>query len=464
MLSVFRRHLQRNSIIPKGSMVLVAISGGGDSLALLALLRAVAAEWGLKLMAAHLDHALREESAADADFVEALCRRWSIPLQRQRVDVAAFAAEKKVGLEEAGRTVRRRFLCDVAAANGCSLIALGHHRGDQAETFLLRLLRGSGASGLTAMRDLSLPFVRPLLPFSRAQLQQWLQQEGLVWRDDPSNEDHRFTRNRIRHQLLPLLATFNPQVEAQLAQTSACLALEEEYWQAEVEAHFEHLLLARQAEELSLSRPLWKSLHPALRRRLVRHALRVLRGTLAGIVATHIESVEALWLGGEAQAELHLPQAWVARRYDRLWLRRTPPVVLSPFAIEIEGAGCFKLPDGRRFEVCQVSASGGEAPEGVEFSCDEISFPLTLRTFQPGDRFFPAGAPGSKKLKALLIDARIEKETRRRLPLLVGEKVLWVAGWRRCEGSRPKRGEPAWSFRLVETVEDVMENAPDRCR
>ncbi len=428
--------------LPQGVGVLIALSGGGDSVALLHLLRQIAPRCCLQLRAAHLDHGIRAESARDADFVRQLCGELQVPLTVERLDVPQLARQRGQGLEEAGRELRREFLQRTARQQDCALIALGHHRGDQAETLLMRLVRGSGLTGLAAMRPRNGPFIRPLLTFSRRQIEEYLAAEDHDFVQDASNHDLYYMRNRIRHRVLPELGRLNPKLEESLAALSDRIALEEGFWQQETERALTTLRTVRDGE-LWLDRPALLALHPALRARVLRQALQELRGNLRGLGAVHIELLEKLLQGATPQAEAHLPAAWVARRYERLWLRAAPPQPATPFSVEITEPGEVSLPDGRSLQFSIEAAPRGETPLAVEFPAGEVTFPLTVRSFRPGDRFHPQGAPGSRKLKEYFIDAKIEREVRYRVPLVEGRQVLWLAGIARCqqwpcrEGSGP---------------------------
>jgi tRNA(Ile)-lysidine synthase len=438
MHDAFRRNLVH--LVTPGDRVLVALSGGADSVALLHLLHGLAPAFSFSLHAAHLDHGMRPESPRDADFVGKLCAELEISLTVERIDIPALAEGRRMGLEETGREARRDFLRRTAAEQGCRVIALGHHRGDQVETFLHRLIRGTALPGLAVMRPKSGPFIRPLLPFSREQILKYLAGRGLTHIEDASNRDLAFTRNRIRHELIPLLQTFNPRVEEHLARLSGRIALEEDYRQGE-EDRLLSALGRPGIEEVRLDRAGLAALHPALRARVIRRALERVRGDLRGISAVHIEDVGKMVTGGRSQAEIHLPGAWAACRYESLWLRQAPPPTPEPFAFTISGPGEYSLPDGRRLLVELVEEPQGETPAAVEFDASAVDFPLAVRSFRPGDRFRPAGMKGRKKLKDFFIDARIEKESRRRLPLVEAGEILWVAGVRRCSGRRPAHGK-----------------------
>ncbi|APG27445.1 tRNA lysidine(34) synthetase TilS [Syntrophotalea acetylenivorans] len=418
--------------LPKEVGVLIALSGGGDSVALLHLLLQLAPFFSLRIQAAHLDHGIRAESGRDVDFVQQLCSEWQVPLTVERLDLPKLARERGQGLEEAGHELRREFLQRTADALGCDYIALGHHRGDQAETLLMRLVRGSGLTGLAAMRPLNDRLIRPLLTFSRKQVEDYLEAIGQAYLQDASNEDLYYTRNRIRHRVLPELTELNPRLGENLVALTQRISSEEDFWQQEVK---ETLGAVRTMDDrgLWLNRPALLDLHPALRARVLRQALQEVRGDLRGIGAIHVEAMEKLLEGTKPQAEAHLPGAWAGRRYERLWLRPIPPIMAAPFTIEVRGPGEVLLPDGRRMVFSIEAAPQGETPVVVEFPAQLVPFPLTVRSFRPGDRFHPDGAPGSRKLKKFFIDAKIDRETRAAVPLLEGRQILWLAGLARCQ-------------------------------
>ena len=422
--------------LPRGARVLVGLSGGGDSVALLRLLREVAGDYPLQLRAAHLDHGLRPESSQDARWVEDLCASLQIPLTLERQDVAAMARSIGCGLEEAGRLARREMLARVAQRQGCDAVALGHQRGDQAETLLHRLLRGTSISGLAAMRYRQGLFIRPLLDWPRQELERYLRDCGQDYLQDASNQDPVFTRNRLRHQVLPLLHQFNPRLEQHLAALARRSAEEEDYWRLQVAAALEVLRLPAQGE-LRLARPGLAQLPSALGRRVLRQALGEVRGQTAGLDAGHLDDLLALVTAGPAQAELHLPQCWAGLRFEALVLRTSPPPAQALPRVQVEGPADYLLPDGRimRFEI--LATSRGESRNVVEYDFNTVKFPLQVRGFEPGDRIRLEGLGGRKKLKELFSEARIEQEQRRCWPLLVKNELLWVVGLRRCAGYSP---------------------------
>lgn len=439
----FRNHLAATGLIPRGCCVLAAVSGGADSVALLHLLYRVAPAAEFTLQAAHLDHALRPDSPADAAHVHTLCRDLGVPLVTARNDIAALARAGRGGTEQVAREARRRFLEETARQRGCAWIALAHQRDDQAETFLLRLLRGAGTTGLAGMRPAEPPYVRPLLPFARAELVDWLAAEGIAWREDPSNLDLTFARNRVRHELLPLLESYNPAIRVRLAELCRQLADDERDWTRRVDAELRRVAQFG-AEECRLPCAALAGVSPALAARLVRAVLVQVRGDLRRIEAAHIAAVLALAGSGRPQGEVHLPGAWVARRYATLLVRRSPPQVTIQPPLIIAAPGRYLLADGRRLHVTLADAPAGERAEAVEFCAHQVPFPLQVRGPQPGDRLRPEGMAGSKKLHDLFTDGRFTVEARRSAVLVCAAgELLWVAGVRRAAGRRPSRGSGA---------------------
>jgi tRNA(Ile)-lysidine synthase len=452
LLNRFRQHLDATGLVPPDSRGLVAVSGGADSVALLHLLHAVAKSRGLELHVAHLDHALRPDSPADAAHVRDLCAALGVPLTVTRIAVAALARAAGGGIEEAARDARRNFLRETAQAQGCAWIALAHQRDDQAETFLLRLLRGAGTTGLAGMRPVEGPFIRPLLPFSRGELIGWLAGQGIAWREDASNQDLAFARNRVRHELLPLLESYNPAVRLRLNELCRQLAEDEDDWSARVA-----LELARTAEltagECRLPCAVLAEASPAMAGRLVRAALKSVRGDLRRLDAGHIRAVLAMATGSRPQGELHLPGAWVGRRYQNLWLRRKAPGVVPQASFAIAGPGLYPLSNSRFLQVAFVAESRGEDSRSVEFAAAKVPFPLLVRAPQAGDRLQPQGLAGTKKLQDLFVDLKLTKEERAAAVLVLASgELLWVAGMRRCEGLRPVPSNPVLRLEFLDVV------------
>ncbi|MFK5926843.1 MAG: tRNA lysidine(34) synthetase TilS, partial [Desulfuromusa sp.] len=293
------------------------------------------------------------------------------------------------------------------------------------------LLRGSGQAGLAAMRIHLGLWWRPLLGCSREQILDYARHHELTWVEDESNSDPAFLRNQLRSRIIPQLLKINPNFNKQVAGLTQQFQLEEDYWQEQIEQQFAELVVSR-ADGLRLSRIALLTIHPALRMRILREALRQIRGDLQRIETIHLQAIEGLLTGQRSQAQLDLPECWVARRYEAIWFRDVVPVLPESFDLLLPILGEVELPDGRIIRSSLQDEQEGESSNVAEFSFAELPPLLQVRSWRPGDRFEPQGMVGHKRLKRFFIDSRVELEGRLRVPLLVvDEKILWVVGMRR---------------------------------
>lgn len=423
-----------------GETVVVAVSGGADSVALLDLLTQLDAEQ-LNLVVAHLNHGLRgAESDGDENFVAALAEGYGLTFVAKRVDVAAFAAKERLSLEDAGRKARYAFFDESARAHGATSIALAHHQDDQAETVLIRLLRGSGGSGLSAMASSAQKLRRPLLQVSRAEIERYLKLRGITWRTDATNADTAILRNSIRHELIPLLRRYNPKVSQRLAATAEILASDEELLEQLTSAAYQRLADCHGAAIAFSTEPLLREPR-ALRLRLYRRALQELRGDLMRIGTAHLEAIDRLAASTRPNARAKLPGAcFVSRCYDTLNFARSDLPAGVAWEHVVAGEGEHPLPRGGRLTVQRIPRP--HQPETASrlvayLSPEAAPFPWLLRSFAPGDRFIPLGMTGAQKIKDLFINEKIPPLMRSRIPLLVsGGEIIWVPGVRMGEKAR----------------------------
>ncbi|MBI1921055.1 MAG: tRNA lysidine(34) synthetase TilS [Geobacter sp.] len=432
MLKAVLAFIREHDLFRKGERVVVAVSGGADSVALLDILASLE-EYRLQLVVAHLNHRLRgTESDGDEAFVRDLAARYGIPCEVATEDVLALSRARKLSLEEAGRLARYRFFDSLAEKHDASAIALAHHADDQAETVLMRLLRGAGTGGLAGMAPKSGLYIRPLLHVRRADIERYLFSRGLSFRTDSSNRDAAFLRNRVRLDLLPLLSSYNPSIAERLADTGEILAADEAYL-AEISnerfsrlARFEGGALALSLEELAHE-------PRSLVLRLIRRAILDVKGDLRALSYRHIAAIERLLSSPRAHATLMLPGGVVVKKsYGTIRFSTFVGEAFVPYEMMIAGSGTYRLPGG--FELAIEPASPPSDWQGIGSRTAFIDpsaapFPWTVRTFRTGDRIRPMGVGGSKKVKDLFIDRKIPLDVRRRLPLLfAGEALLWVAG------------------------------------
>jgi tRNA(Ile)-lysidine synthase len=411
----------------QGEGLILGLSGGADSTALLDALAWLSKKQSFRLVAAHLDHGLRAESAEDAAACEELCARLRVPLRLGRADVKAHALRARTGLEDAARRERYAFLREVMRQERAVAIAVAHTEDDQAETVLLRLLRGSGATGLGAMRPRTRDILRPLLRVSRSEVLRHLAGRGLAWREDPSNRDLSLARNRVRHELMPVLAGFNPSIASTLARSARVLADEADFV-AEAGAELLERIRGEDASVLLLDRAALASAHPAVARAALRGALDR-QGGLAGISALHVERLlDLARRPGASGRRLPLPGDRIAVvRFGEIRLGpRLAPAL--PFAFPVGVPGDVRIPGG---PTLRIRASGGPARSGALQAVAALPAglaPLLVRTRRPGDRVFVGGRAVS--LKRFLLERRIPIEARPGLPLVAaGADILFVPGF-----------------------------------
>ncbi|MCD6334737.1 MAG: tRNA lysidine(34) synthetase TilS [Candidatus Latescibacteria bacterium] len=440
LLENVRDFMRRHRMAQSGEKVLVAVSGGADSVALLDILSRLQEELHIRLHVAHLNHGLRgSDSDEDARFVEALCSDLGMPFTAGRKDVRAFVREQGFSLEEGARIVRYRFLKDVAEQVGAARIATGHTADDQAETVLFRLLRGSGVKGLGGMHPVREErFIRPLLGVRRWEVEQYLTGRKLAFRCDRSNEDPAFTRNRIRRELLPLLRDrFNPNIVRTLVRAAAILRDEDDFAERETALALDRIAKKREKRKIVLDLPSFLEYHRALRRRLIRRIC----GELAqspGFEETERIMRLASGQGGMLRAASGIR---VQRARDALLFKlgETPAFRV---AVPIEGGIALPELEARLITSVFPRASSEESSWRSDATCaffdrDTLAGRLIVRNREPGDRIQPFGMKGHKKVKDLLMDRKIPRILRDEVPVLCdAEKIIWVIGMATHEACR----------------------------
>lgn len=445
LVTAVREAIRRHQMFLPGEKVVVAVSGGPDSLALLHLLWTLRGELGITLHVAHLDHGLRgEESRAEAEFVRDEAARLGVPATVVRTRVADLARERGLSIEEAGREARYRLYREVMAATGAARVALGHNRDDQAETVLMRFLRGAGTAGLAGIPPVRGGWiVRPLLTVSRAAIEGYCREQGLSPRRDPSNEQDRFLRNRIRRELLPLLESeYNPGLREALVNLANILRAEEDWCGRMAED-----VLARVAreEEGTIFLPVQAlgEAHVALRRRLVRLAAARLGPGGRGLTFEHVEQALALLAAGAGHSASLAGGVTAWREADAIALAIGDPEGASTdrFTYPMPVPGRVEVPEAGLWLNAEVRPVGaavhagdvnqGEGVQSAVVDADRMTAPLVVRNRRPGDRFWPLGLGAEKKLKEFFIDAKVPRRLRDRIPLVeAGGQVVWVVGYR----------------------------------
>ncbi len=465
--------IQENQLVSSQHCLLVAVSGGPDSVCLLNILVKLREELGIRLHVAHLNHQLRgTESEADAHYVSDLAHRLDIPAIIERRDVKAYQDQQHISLEEAAREVRYTFLAQAAKSIGANRVAVGHTTDDHIETILMHLIRGTGTKGLRGLQPSSLwqssgsslTIIRPLLSVSRRETADYCHTHQLMPRIDASNLSLSPLRNRIRYQLLPLLESYNPQVAEALLRTARIAGDDLAFLDEETTRQWGKIV-QKQGNTITLNKKRVLELPSALKRYLLRRAIEDLLGNLKDIESRHIEEIMDA-LTKPAGKRLSLPGGLVfSIEYSR-YLIGSDPAALSPFPI-LDAEFPLKLPGetvlpGWRVEATITSPSvakgkseGALAPsetmtplplnkgKGIKgiglrknlftayFDRDKTGDKLLVRPRQPGDRFQPLGMSQPKKLGEFMIDSKIPSAWRQRIPLVCSpHHILWVVGWR----------------------------------
>ncbi len=439
------RFIRNNHLVSSQQNLVVAVSGGPDSVCLLHVLVKLRRELDISLHVAHLNHQLRgSESEADAQYVTELAQRLSIPATIEQREVKAYQVQQRISLEEAAREVRYAFLDQVAESAGAGQVAVGHTVDDHIETILMHLVRGTGTRGLRGLQPYtpleylghSIAIVRPLLAISRRETASYCNRHQLEPRLDVSNLSLSPLRNRIRQQLLPLLKGYNPQVFRALLRTARIVEddlafLDEETTEAWCEVVQEH------GETLVLDKERFLQLPVALQRNLLRMSIEKLLGNLKDIEMRHIEEIMGV-LPKSAGKRIKLPGGLTfSIEYDKYLLGKDW-AALSPFPI-LDGEFSLKIPGGTQVPGWRIQADIVGREQMMEtddnlvayFDLDKAGSKLVLRSRQRGDRFQPLGMGMLKKLGEFMIDAKIPHAWRERIPVICSSHhILWVVGWR----------------------------------
>ena len=457
--------VERQALIPRGGRVVAAVSGGGDSVALLHLLAELAGRSLLTLAGvAHVNHRLRgPASDEDERFCRDLARRFGVPCLVESAAVADVARSRRVSVERAGHHVRHAFFARAAAELGAGQVALGHTIDDQAETVLLRLIRGAGAAGLSGMRPRAGVLVRPLLEVGRVELRRYLADGGIPFREDASNADLRVPRNRVRHELLPQLRTYSPRIVEALAR-QADIARADEAWLSRRANEAAAELVSQERGLVELDAAGLAALPPALARRVARDALARVEPRRREIGFDAIERVRRTAAGGPARTDL--PGCRVERAAGRVRLvprhGRTGPAPRPGFAYRLAIPGEIAVPEaGVRVRAEVVDAAAGAVADGGGRTALVAlpAAPLVVRSWRFGDRYRPLGLGGrSRKLQDLFVDRKVPRDERTRIPLVFDAdgRVVWVVGFGIGHDFRAGEGDESVLFLKVSGLGEIL--------
>jgi tRNA(Ile)-lysidine synthase len=432
-----RQFVRQHHLFQPGDRVLVAVSGGPDSVALLQLLRGLQATLGLSLGVAHFDHNLRgRESDEDAEFVRRLATELGLDFHLGQGDVRGESRAHKISLQMAARKLRLGFLRETCRRHGYDKLALGHTADDQVELLLLRLLRGTGLEGLKGMEPAGAAgLVRPLLAVGKTPLLAYLQEQGLAFRQDSSNLSRAYLRNRIRLELLPeLRERYNPRLGQAIWRLQQLLREDAQLLAAATQDLVSRVTRLTAPDFLALDLHRLLALEAAWQSRVVRAAA-AKAGTDLTLTTAQVDSLLALARGGRSGGLLRLgPDHRAARAGWELHFFRRLPEPPPAADLLLPAAPCEVTASGWRWRLASRPHTSGQPwpPPGTAWlDLDRLSFPLQVRGLQPGDRFWPLGAAGSQKLQDFLVNSKIPRWLRPYLPLLVSRgEIIWLPGLR----------------------------------
>lgn len=431
--------IKKHSMFGEGEKVLIGLSGGPDSVCLLHVLNLLKPECRLSLAAVYVDHNLRpDETPGEIAFCRQLCDQLHIDFILKSVDVKAHAKEKGLNKQEAARELRFRMFDEAARETGAGRIALAHHADDQAETILMRLLRGAGPQGLSGIPARRGNIIRPLLEVEKAHIDAYLDSKKIPFVTDSSNLKTDYLRNSLRLAVIPELRKINPKLTSSIASTAAILQEEERYFGIIVTKTLMKMISRKTAHRIELFLSPMENMDRVILRRVLRRAVAETEG-LRGIGFVHIEDIMHLVRYGSAGDRIYLPKGIrVIKEYSLLIITSERPIRIASYILQppgevaIIGAGLvMKASTG------EMPGDFGDGKSEVLLDAGKMQFPLEIRARQPGDFFYPLGFGKRKKLQDYFVDEKVPRDERDAVPVVVsGGEIIWVSGYRADERFR----------------------------
>ena len=425
--------------------VLIALSGGPDSVCLLNVLNNLKEELRLNLHVLYVDHGLRpEETPGEIEFSKVLCGKLNLPFITKSINVQSYAQEKGMNRQEAARELRYRAFEEAAIEINANKIAVGHTADDQAETILMRLLRGTGPTGLSGIPQVRGKIIRPLIEIQRKEIEQYLEEKKIDYIVDSSNLKKDYVRNKIRLSLMPLIKEINPNIIDTLSRTAAIFREEERYFEVLVEKTSMNLISRKTDSRIELFLTPLAAMEKIILRRILRRAIDETTG-IRGINFVHIEDIVDLIKRGKAGDRLYLPQGIRAiMGYSTLILTSESPSKLNECTLKVPGEMVLKEsgilicatieeyqePEDRDL----ISTLESRLSTFTVFDADRLIFPLTVRPRRKGDFFYPLGFGRKKKLQDFFVNEKVPRDERDAIPLIMsGDDIVWVVGYRADE-------------------------------
>lgn len=424
--------ISKYGLISKGDCIVLGVSGGADSVALLDMLYGMADEYALTLCVVHVNHGLRG-TAADNDqkYVEDICKERNIPCRIFKFDVAQIARREHLTSEEAGRKIRYEAFERVANEMGANKIATAHHMNDNTETLLFNILRGSGLTGLCGIKPIRGKYIRPLIKTSRAEIESYLVEKNIPWCTDSTNNETLFTRNKIRHELLPYIKNnFNPSAENALRRMSELCGDDNDFIDGVAAECVEDCVIKEECDCVLLDTKKFNSKHIAIKRRMIRHVLDKLSVPLKDVHMVHVDNCIKMVESSGSGAYTYVGNCRVGTQQNGIRFS-TNNDACDDFEVYADVNSECRIPQIKsKIIIKEVEKRGASAKNRVYVSADDIELPLLIRNRKNGDRIKPFGMNGEKKLKDYFIDKKVPLSERNKIPLFIGgNKIIWVGGY-----------------------------------
>lgn len=436
------RDIKEHDLIKRGDNILIGVSGGADSIALLYVLLEIREEIDFNMFIAHVNHGVRgDEALEDEKYVEDTARKLGLPYFSKKVNMNEYAKLKKISSEEAGRELRYSFFREVLSKIGGGKIAVAHNKNDQAETLLLRLFRGTGTEGLRGMDYKNEDIIRPILGIEREEIERYLLDRNIEFKVDRTNLEPIYNRNRIRLEVLPYIQKhYNPNIIDTLWRTSQLMSIDNEFFEEYSAKVYHKLVRKKDKYSIVLDSKDFRKEHKSIQTRIIRSCILELNGSLQGVTMKHIEDVMTLFLERGTGKSITLSNNLIAKTsYDDFIIekfnREKPTDFLYKmninssnyivelgygFSVEIKPIDEIKIDNANRYK--------------KYFDYDKVIGDVYIRNRRVGDRFVPFGMKGSKKLKDYFIDEKVPKDERDKIPIITDDRnIIWIVGYRTSE-------------------------------
>lgn len=442
MKELVKKTIKEYNLIDEKDKIVVGVSGGHDSMALLYVLESLKQEMNFEITVAHINHGVRGlESDGDEEYVKTICCDLGIAFYSHKVNMDEYAKIHKMTSEEAGREIRYTFFRKIVAEVGATKIAVAHNKNDQAETLLLRFMRGTGVDGLRGMEYKNDNVIRPLLAVERDDIEEFCEEQCIDPRIDKTNFMPIYGRNKVRLELIPFIEkTFNSGIINTLFRTSEIMKTDSDFLEQQTQAEFKNSLKSREGNRITLDSEKLKNMHEAIASRVIRSSIEKLNYNLKGIERKHIEDIIGLVTSNKTGKSIDIGNSMTVKTsYTDLILEKNQDMEQVDYIHKIKIDNIIYIPE---LDIKIKANVYSKSDVNIDFNnpflkCfdyDNIKSEIYIRNRKDGDRFVPIGMKGHKKLKDFFIDEKIPKEKRNMLPLILdGETIIWVVGYRTSE-------------------------------